>query len=105
MCSSDLNHVKALVFMVKRFYRNSWGDDWRKHFSVDIINGKPGNELKFENRRIRPSYLRVGFSDDKAWRIFKLRMDFMPSEKIQMEDDITASVLVPADQLPYLNPE
>ncbi len=99
------NHVKALVFMVKRFYRNSWGDDWRKHFSVDIINGKPGNELKFENRRIRPSYLRVGFSDDKAWRIFKLRMDFMPSEKIQMEDDITASVLVPADQLPYLNPE
>lgn len=99
------NHVKALVFMVKRFYRNSWGDDWRKHFSVDIINGKPGNELKFENRRIRPSYLRIGFSDDKAWRIFKLRMDFMPSEKIQMEDDITASVLVPADQLPYLNPE
>ena len=99
------NHVKALVFMVKRFYRMSWGDNWRKHFSVDIINGKPGNELKFENRRIRPSYLRIGFRDDKAWRIFKLRMDFMPSEKIQMEDDITASVLVPSNQLPYLNPE
>lgn len=99
------NHVKALVFMVKRFYKKSWGDDWRSHFTVDIINGKPGNELKFDNRRIRPSYLRVGFSDDKAWRIFKLRMDFMPSEKIQMEDDITASVLVPAEQLPYMNPE
>ncbi|MDD3168428.1 MAG: hypothetical protein PHC91_03065, partial [Eubacteriales bacterium] len=98
-------HVKALVFMVKRFYQQSWGEDWRRHFTVDIINGKPGNELKFDNRRIRPSYLRVGFSDDKAWRIFKLRMDFMPSEKIQMEDDITASVLVPAGQLPYLNPE
>jgi len=99
------NHVKALVFMVKRFYQMSWGENWRKHFTVDIINGKPGNELKFDNRRIRPSYLRIGFRDDKAWRIFKLRMDFMPSEKIQMEDDITASVLVPASQLPYLNPE
>ena len=99
------NHVKALVFMVKRFYQLSWGDNWRKHFTVDIINGKPGNELKFDNRRIRPSYLRVGFRDDKAWRIFKLRMDFMPSEKIQMEDDITASVLIPGSQLTHLNPE
>ena len=91
--------------MVKRFYQLSWGDNWRKHFTVDIINGKPGNELKFDNRRIRPSYLRVGFRDDKAWRIFKLRMDFMPSEKIQMEDDITASVLIPGNQLTNLNPE
>jgi len=98
------NHVKALVFMVKRFYRQSWGDDWRKHFTVDIINGKPGNELKFDNRKIRPSYVRVGFRDD-AWRIFKLRMDFMPSEKIQMEDDITASVLIPAHRLKHLRPE
>jgi len=98
------NHVKALVFLVKRFYRQSWGDDWRKHFTVDIINGRPGNELKFDNRKIRPSYVRVGFRDD-AWRIFKLRMDFMPSEKIQMEDDITASVLVPAQRLKHINPE
>jgi len=97
------NHVKALVFMVKRFYQQSWGEDWRKHFSVDLINGKPGNELKFDNRKIRPSYLRVGFRNEQAWRIFKLRMDFMPSEKIQMEDDISASVLVPRNQLPYVN--
>lgn len=97
------NHVKALVFLVKRFYQQSWGDDWRKHFTVDIINGKPGNELKFNDRKIRPSYLRVGFRDDQTWRIFKLRMDFMPSEKIQMEDDITASVLIPSHQLSYLN--
>ncbi|HYE69326.1 MAG TPA: hypothetical protein VEA58_11985, partial [Anaerovoracaceae bacterium] len=97
------NHVKALVFMVKRFYQQSWGDGWRKHFSVDLLDGKPGNELKFDNRKIRPSYLRVGFRDEHAWRIFKLRMDFMPSEKIQMEDDITASVLVPSNQLPYSN--
>ena len=99
------NHVKALVFMVKRFYQQSWGDDWRKHFAVDLINGKPGNELKFDNRKIRPSYLRVGFDKDKAWRIFKLRMDFMPSEKLQMEDDITASVLVPSNRLKNINQE
>lgn len=99
------NHVKALVFMVKRFYQQSWGSDWRKHFSVDLLNGKPGNELKFDNRKIRPSYLRVGFRDEQAWRIFKLRMDFMPSEKVQMEDDISASVLVPRNQLPYINPD
>ena len=99
------NYVKSLVFMVKRFYRQSWGADWRKHFTVDIIDGKPGNEINFNNRKIRPSYLRVGFAPDKAWRIFKLRMDFMPSEKIQMEDDVTASVLVPSKKLTHLNPE
>lgn len=99
------NHVKALVFMVKRFYQPAWGDDWRSHFTVDIINGKPGNEVNYDNRKIRPSYLRVGFSDDKSWRIFKLRMDFMPSDKIQMEDDVTASVLIPSEHLTHLNPE
>jgi hypothetical protein len=99
------NHVKSLVFMVKRFYQQSWGDDWRKHFTVDIINGKPGNEINFDNRKIRPSYLRVGFMDDKAWRTFKLRMDFMSSEKIQMEDDITASVMIPKNKLKNLNDE
>ena len=97
------NYVKSLVFMVKRFYQQSWGDNWREHFTVDIINGKPGNEIKFNNRKIRPSYLRVGFRDDQAWRIFKLRMDIMPSEKIQMEDDITASVMIPSRKLAYLN--
>lgn len=99
------NHVKALVFMIKRFYQLSWNGDWRSHFTVDIINGKPGNEVKFNNRKIRPSYLRVGFAEDHSWRVFKLRMDFFPSEKIQKEDDITASVLVPANRLKNLNPE
>jgi len=98
------NHVKALVFMVKRFYQESWNGDWRSHFSVDIINGRPGNEVKYNDRKIRPSYLRVGFEEDHSWRIFKLRMDFMPSEKLQMEDDITASVTVPAHQVANLNP-
>ncbi len=99
------NYVKALVFMVKRFYRASWGQDWRHHFTVDIIDGKPGYEINFNGRKVRPSYLRVGFGKDRAWRIFKLRMDFMPSEKLQMEDDVTASVMVPASWLSNLNPE
>lgn len=99
------NHVKALVFLVKRFYMESWKDDWRSHFSVDIINGKPGHEIKYNNRTIRPSYLRVGFDKDNSWRVFKLRMDFMPSEKIQKEDDISASILIPANKLENMNPE
>ncbi|MCK8061613.1 MULTISPECIES: hypothetical protein [unclassified Fusibacter] len=99
------NHVKALVFMVKRFYQVEWANDWRNHFTVDQINGKPGNEINFNGRKIRPSYLRVGFGEDNSWRVFKLRMDFMPSEKIQMEDDISASVVVPSNQLKHLNPE
>lgn len=104
LCSIP-NHIKALVFMVKRFYRESWGEDWRSHFTVDIINGKPGNEINYDNRKIRPSYLRVGFDVSNAWRIFKLRMDFMPSEKIQMEDDVTASILIPGNQLTNLSSE
>ncbi len=99
------NHIKALVFMVKRFYQSSWKGDWRSHFSVDIINGKPGNEIKYNNRKIRPSYLRVGFDQDHAWRVFKVRMDFMPSAKLQMEDDISTSITVPAAQLNHTNPE
>lgn len=99
------NHIRALVFMVKRFYQTSWQGDWRSHFTVDIINGKPGNEIKYNNRKVRPSYLRVGFDQDQAWRVFKVRMDFMPSAKLQMEDDITTSITVPASQLNYMNPE
>jgi phosphoenolpyruvate carboxykinase (diphosphate) len=99
------NYVKALVLMVKRFYKASWGADWRSHFTVDILDGNPGHEIKYDGRKIRPSYLRVGFSDDEAWRVFKLRMDFMPSEKIQKEDDISSSVLLPKELLHDLNPE
>ena len=34
--------------------------------------------------------------------MFKLRQDFIPADKIQMEDDITASILVPSRWLEYL---
>lgn len=88
-------HVKELVFVVKRFYKPEWEGDWRRHFSVDTINGVPGNELKFENRKLVTSYLRIGFERDGAWRVFGLRKDFHPAAKISMEDDITASVVAP----------
>jgi hypothetical protein len=93
------DHIRALVFIIKRFYRVEWGDDWRRHFSVDIINGKPGHELKFDGRKLKVGYLRVGFDADGAWRVFKLRQDFVPAAKIQMEDDISASAIVPRDRI------
>jgi len=97
-------YLKEIVFVVKRHYQAEWGDDWRSHFSVDIINGNPGNELKCNNRKLSASYLRVGFRDDDSWRVFGLREDFHPAAKIQTEDDITASVVVPTDRLDEAGP-
>jgi hypothetical protein len=95
-------HVKELVFVVKRYYKPEWNGNWRDHFSVDIINGTPGNELKCDNRKLVTTYLRVGFDADGAWRTFGLRKDFHPAVKVQMEDDITASTVVPAAALQNL---
>jgi len=88
-------HIRELVFVVKRYYLPDWGADWRKHFSVDTVNGTPGNELRLENRKLFTNYLRAGFETDGSWRIFGLRQDFHPSAKISMEDDITVSVVAP----------
>ncbi len=94
-------YVREIVFVVKRHHTQSWGDDWASHFSVDILNGNPGNELKCDNRKLAASYLRMGFDPDGAWRVFGLREDFHPAAKLQMEDDITVSVVVPgADGAP-----
>jgi hypothetical protein len=98
-------YVKELVFVVKRYYRPEMGEDWLEHFSVDIINGTPGNELKFQNRRLVTNYLRVGYEQDGSWRTFGLRKDFCPAHKMQVEDDITASVVVPTERLTRLNEE
>src|SRR6185369_4210217 len=95
-------YVKELVFVVKRFYQPAWGGNWREHFSVDIINGTPGNELKCDDRKLVTNYLRVGFDRRGSWRTFGLRKDFYPAVKLQQEDDITASVLVPAKALKNL---
>ncbi len=98
-------HIRALVFIIKRFYRPEWGRDWRRHFTVDIVNGYPGHEFKYDGRKLVASYLRVGLQPDGSWRLFKLRQDFIGAHKLQMEDDITVSVTVPARQLEHLNPE
>lgn len=92
-------YVRELVFVVKRFYMPEWNGNWRGHFSVDIINGIPGNELKCDNRRLVTTHLRVGFDSDGLWRTFGLRKDFHPAVKIQFEDDITTSVVVPPGRL------
>jgi len=88
-------HIFALVYMIKRFYKPQWGDNWRKHFSVDEVNGHPGHELKFDGRKLITSYLRVGVRSDGTWRIYKLRQDFVAATKVQTEDDITASTVIP----------
>ncbi len=93
------NYIRALVFVIKRFYRPEWGAEWLSHFSVDIINGAPGHELKYEGRRLIANYLRIGREENGAWRTYKLRQDFIAADKVQMEDDITASVVVAARKL------
>jgi len=96
------NHVRAIVFAIKRFYQRQWGSEWKKHFAVDIVNGAPGHELKLDGRQLVGSYLRVGLWKTGAWRTYKLRQDFISADKVQMEDDITASTVVPASQIPGL---
>ena len=95
------NHVKELVFVVKRFYRPEWGDDWASHFTVGIINGRKGSSLRLDGQKIRVNMLRVGFTPDGSWRLFGLRHDFHPASKVQTEDDITASIVVPPSATGY----
>ena len=95
------HHIREIIFVVKRYYRPEWGENWREHFSVDIINGYPGYELKYEDRKLVANYLRVGWAKDGSWRTYKLRQDFNPAAKLQVEDDISVSVVVPKEYVPY----
>ncbi|MGH9638606.1 MAG: hypothetical protein ACRD3Y_00970, partial [Bryobacteraceae bacterium] len=97
--------TRQLLFTVKRYYLPEWGGDWRSHFTVDRVNGFLGHELKFDDEPLVSNYLRVGYDPDGSWRIFKLRPDFHPAEKVQVEDDITASVVLPAANLNDLDRE
>ena len=96
-------HIKELVFVLKRFWKPSWGDTWRDQFSVDIINGESSNELRIGRKKLATQFLRVGYDTDGQWRTFGLRKDFHPAGKIQAEDDITASVIVPRTALSGLD--
>lgn len=98
------NHLRAIIFIIKRFYTPEWGDDWRSHFSVDEVNGQSGHELKIHGRKLIGSYLRMGFSPEGNWRLYKLRQDFLPAAKVQFEDDITASITMPTTQVPAPEP-
>jgi phosphoenolpyruvate carboxykinase (diphosphate) len=97
--------VRDLVLLIKRFHKPDWGDNWRDRFSVDMINGQPGRQLIYRRQRLVAQYLRVGFAADSTWRTFSLRKDFAPARKIQTEDDISASIVVPAGRIRGLHPE
>lgn len=88
-------HIKELVFVVKRFWKPDWADQWESRFSVDVVNGEPSNELRIGRKRLATQFLRVGYDQDEQWRVFGLRKDFHPAFKVQAEDDITASITVP----------
>ncbi|HNV09792.1 MAG TPA: hypothetical protein PKN27_00435 [Propionibacteriaceae bacterium] len=88
-------YIKELLYTVKRYYKPVWGDDWRSHFSVGIMNGREGNAVRLDGEKIMVNMLRVGFDADGSWRLFSLRPDFSPAAKVQTEDDITASTVAP----------
>ncbi|AJQ89945.1 PPi-type phosphoenolpyruvate carboxykinase [Propionibacterium freudenreichii] len=87
--------VKELAFTVKRYYLPEWGEDWRSHFTVGIMNGRHGNMVRLDGKKIITNMLRVGFREDGSWRLFTLRPDYSPAVKVQTEDDITASTVTP----------
>jgi hypothetical protein len=98
--------IRSLVFTVKRHYSPEWGEDIASHFSVDSVNGFRGHELKFDGQPLFAGHLRLGFEPDSAaWRLFRLRPDFHPADKVQAEDDITASVVVPRAEVAGLSPD
>ena len=65
---------------------------WKEHLNVEIVNGRSGNSLRYKHNKIIASYVRIGFNPEGKWYLHKLRSDFIPSEKIQMEDDISATI-------------
>ena len=115
MIESVPTYQKELISVIKHYYKQEWKDDWRQHFYTDAVNGALGHELKYGGRPVLSSVIRVGFrsvNDERvplqssgteeqghAWKTYTLRQDFFPCSKLQTEDDITASVVVPTDKL------
>jgi hypothetical protein len=96
-------HVYALALIIKRFVQPGMENDWKSYFGVDIVNGSPGHELKIGDRSLVGTYLRIGL-DGTRWRTFKLRQDFSAAAKVQREDDISCSVVVPAAAVGSVGP-
>ena len=88
--------ILALVFMIKRFYRPEWGDALARA----PLGGRGRRRARARAEGVRPrasSPPTCAWASTRTgkWRTFKLRQDFIAAEKVQMEDDITASVVVP----------
>ncbi len=99
-------HVKQLALYIKRMYRSHHDTgSWKDNLNVELVNGRKGNALRYKHNKIIASYVRIGFNPEGQWYLHKLRSDFIPSIKIQTEDDITASITLPAGRLNNLNPE
>ncbi len=99
-------HIRSLVLFVKRLYRQDYDTlNWKECMYVDVINGQKGTGLNYFNNPVVGSYVRIGFNQEGRWLLNKLRSDFSASQKIQMEDDISASVTLPRNQFKNLNPE
>ncbi|MFD2726098.1 hypothetical protein [Hyunsoonleella rubra] len=100
-------HVRSLVLFIKRLYRQAHGAtlNWKDMMSVEIVNGVQGTSLRYNNNPVMGSYVRIGFNQQGNWMLNKLRSDFSASEKIQTEDDISASITLPRNQFKNLNPE
>lgn len=88
-------YIVELVLIVKRYYQPEWGDDWASHFTTGMVNGRKGTMVHADSEKVRVAMLRVGYEEDGSWRLFGLRYDFHPAGKVQTEDDITASIVVP----------
>ncbi len=100
------DHIRPLVLYIKRLYRtNEETSTWKDKFTVEIVNGRKGHALRFNNNPVISSNVRIGFNEEGNWFLHKLRSDFIPSQKVQMEDDITASITIPSAQLKNLNPD
>ncbi|MEM1443409.1 MAG: hypothetical protein AAGF67_13770, partial [Verrucomicrobiota bacterium] len=91
--------VKDFILILKRFWKPTWGDNWRSRFRVDAVNGQSGFILKYRLETVMTRYLRVGYAQDGSWRMFGLRKDFSPAKKLQREDDITASIIVSSSEI------
>ncbi|MGB5417929.1 hypothetical protein [Algibacter sp.] len=100
-------HVRSLVLFVKRLFRQAHGANlnWKDLMSVEIINGVKGTSLIYNNTPVVGSYVRIGFNQEGNWMLNKLRSDFSACEKIQTEDDITASITLPRNSFKDLNAE
>mmetsp|Transcript_70258 Transcript_70258/g.114113 ORF Transcript_70258/g.114113 Transcript_70258/m.114113 type:complete len:1322 (+) Transcript_70258:48-4013(+) len=112
-------YQRELLSVIKQYYKAEWKEEWRQHFFTDAVNGALGHELKYRDSPVLSSVIRVGFrsrndarvplqsaeteSLHAAWKTYTLRQDFFPCSKLQTEDDITASVVVPAQALKGVN--